>query len=47
MLSRILYCIMGKFDGGLNLMNIQSVGDVRVKLNPISINIFASTKFVK
>ena len=46
MLARILYCIVGKFDGGLNLMNIQSVGDVHVKLNSININIFASIKFV-
>ena len=28
-----------KFDGGLNWMNIQSVGDVHVKLNLININI--------
>ena len=46
MLARILYCIVGKFDGGLTLRNKQSVGDVYVKLNPININIFASTKFV-
>ena len=46
MLDRILYCIVGKFVGVLNLMNIWSVGDVHVKLNPININIFATTKFV-
>ena len=46
MLARILYCIVGKNDGGLTLMNIRSVGDVHVKLNPININIFASTRFV-
>ena len=46
MLARILYCIVEKFDGGLNLMNIRSVSDVHVKLNPININIFTSTKFV-
>ena len=28
MLARILYCIVEKFDGGLNLMNIRSVSDV-------------------
>ena len=39
MLTRILYCIVGKIDGLLNLMNIRSVGDVYVKLNPININI--------
>ena len=46
MLARNLYCIVGKFDGGLNLMNKQSVGDIHVKLNPMNINIFASSKFV-
>ena len=46
MLARILYCIVEKFDGGLNLMNIRSVSDVYVKLNPININNFASIKFV-
>ena len=40
MLVRILHYIVGKFDGGLNLMNIRSVSDVHVKLNPININIF-------
>ena len=45
MLARNLHCIVGKFDGRLNLMNIQSVGNVHVKLNPFNI-IFASTKFV-
>ena len=39
MLARILYCIVGKFDGGFNLMNIRSVGDVHIKLNRININI--------
>ena len=39
MLARILYCIVGKFDGGLNLMNIRQI-------KSININIFASTKFV-
>ena len=46
MLARILYCIVEKFDGGLNLMNIPSVSDVHLKLNSININIFASTEFV-
>ena len=46
MLARILYCVVEKFDGRLILMNIQSVSDVHVKLNPININIIASTKFV-
>ena len=46
MSARILYCIVGKFDGGLNVMNIRSVGNVHVKLNSININIFASIKFV-
>ena len=46
MLATILYCGVGKFDEGVNLMNIQSVSNVHVELNPININIFASTKFV-
>ena len=39
-LAKILYCIVGKFDE-------LTVDDVCVKLNPINITIFASTKFVR